>query len=83
MKMKRCKACQKTGKFNSASHSEYIYSTRSSTIMIKLCYEHSVEFFKTGQINFVNKYGPDFIDKDLLKAEPEKKKDYFDFNSFT
>lgn len=37
-----------------------IYGSRDRSLSILLCYNHSVELFKTGQTNFMMKYKPNF-----------------------
>jgi hypothetical protein len=61
MKDKRCFICKYQGKMNVDTSSNELYGQRDKTLSILLCYTHSVELFKTGQTNFMQKYRPNFI----------------------
>ena len=42
------------------THVNHIYSQNGENLKINLCWSHSVEFFKLGQVSFFNKYTEDF-----------------------
>lgn len=60
MKDKRCFICKYQGKQNVDTSFNQIYGERDRSLSILLCYNHSVELFKTGQTNFMIKYRPNF-----------------------
>ena len=81
--MRICNICKDHGKHLAADCQDVIYHPRSEPTVINLCYNHSVELFKTGQTNFVSKYKPDTISKDFNFKEPNNPlSNYFVFNSF-
>jgi hypothetical protein len=80
--MKNCVACQSVGVDSPGEHKDFVYGTRKGSTTIRLCYGHSVEFFKTGQSNFVLKYR-DTVDDDLGSKDTGKPlNNYFAFHSF-
>lgn len=61
MKDKRCFICKFQCKMtDNNTHMNYIYSHTGEDIHINLCWAHSVEFFKLGQVSFFHKYKEDF-----------------------
>ncbi len=61
MKDKRCFICKFKGNISEHNtHVNYIYSQSGEDIRINLCWGHSVEFFKMGQVSFFLKYKSDF-----------------------
>ncbi len=81
--MRKCMICKNLGKHVAAEYEDVIYNPRSEPSFINLCYNHSVELFKTGQINFVSKYRPDAFVSDYSHKEViNPLSNYFVFNSF-
>lgn len=61
MKDKRCFICKfKSHLTDNNTHVNHIYSQTGENIKINLCWSHSVEFFKLGQVKFFIKYKADF-----------------------
>lgn len=60
MKDKRCFICKYQGKIELDTYANEIYGQRDKNLSILLCYTHSIELFKTGQIKFMAKYKPNF-----------------------
>lgn len=50
-----CKIC-KDDKKKGLYHSQ-VFTRGGSTMILRLCREHDIEFFKMGQIRFMAKYG--------------------------
>ena len=61
MKDKRCFICKYHGITNQQTSRECIFRSNKN-LSILLCYNHSVELFKTGQTKFMAKYRPDFME---------------------
>lgn len=55
----KCLICKFKGKSTLSSTMSTIYQ-RGQNQHIPLCYSHSVEFFKSGQVKFMLKYQRDF-----------------------
>ncbi len=55
----KCLVCKFHGKNTPSVAASTIYQARQNQ-QIHLCYSHSVEFFKMGQVKFVLKYKNDF-----------------------
>jgi hypothetical protein len=69
----KCLICKFHGKNTPSVSTSTIYQA-SQNQYIHLCYSHSVEFFKMGQVKFVLKYQHDFREhglssKDLLRNQ--------------
>lgn len=62
MKDKRCFVCKYMQKqtLSSSSGMNNIYDSLGQTVNIPLCYSHSIELFKHGQVNFIAKYEDNF-----------------------
>lgn len=61
MKDKRCFICKFQGKVaDNNTHINHIHAQNGEDIKINLCWSHSVEFFKMGQVGFFHKYRSDF-----------------------
>jgi hypothetical protein len=72
MNNEKCLVCKFHGKSSPSVSASTIYQSRQNQ-RIHLCYSHSVEFFKMGQVKFMLKYQHDFqehgfSDKDLFQA---------------
>lgn len=81
--MRKCIACSSEGKSSPAQYTDQVYGKSSGSTSIRLCYSHSVEFFKTGQTNFVIKYNAGAIEEDLKKQERKSSiSSYFSFGAF-
>lgn len=82
--MKKCMVCKNLGKNVAAECVDVIYHAHSEPSGIYLCYNHSVELFKTGQTNFVSKYKPyEIVSSDHSPTSVVNPlKNYFVFNSF-
>ncbi len=81
--MRICNVCKNQGKHLAAEHKDVIYHPRSEPSVILLCYNHSVELFKSGQANFVTKYKPDVVAQNFSYRETtDPLSNYFVFNSF-
>lgn len=81
--MRICNVCKNQGKHLAADYEDVIYHPRSETTVIHLCYNHSVELFKTGQTNFVTKYKPEAVVQDFnYKQAANPLGNFFVFNSF-
>lgn len=78
-----CEACQNIGVYNSGHHLDSIFKANSQAQMIRLCYGHSVELWKIGQRNFINKYGENLIDNSFRPEKNSRLKNYFVFSSFS
>lgn len=50
-----CKIC-KDDKKKGLYHSQ-VFTRSGTTVVLRLCREHDIEFFKMGQIRFMAKYG--------------------------
>lgn len=86
MKDKRCFLCKYSGEQELSTGESVLYGRKGKTFSIKLCYNHGVELFKIGQINFTLKYSHHFQerygvneDDDLVNLFTTKSKDAFDF----
>lgn len=61
MKDKRCFICKfQRNLTEHSTHVNHIYAQNGDDISINLCWSHSVEFFKLGQVSFFIKYKADF-----------------------
>ena len=58
-KNEKCLVCKFQGRPNKAASLSTIYQAGQNHY-IHLCYSHSVEFFKIGQVKFMVKYRDDF-----------------------
>lgn len=62
---KYCLICQKTGKKsdeNTPAFREILYLHKSEPYSLSFCYLHSVEYFLSGQANFLAKYNQQIVD---------------------
>jgi hypothetical protein len=75
MKEKTCLVCKHTGHLHAAVGRDAVYQHNGNQCFIDLCYHHSVEFFKTGQKKFIDKYQPTFLG--LLNIEGPNEKSWF------
>jgi uncharacterized protein YktA (UPF0223 family) len=82
MKTKVCEACKQIGKDTTGHHVEEIYHLLSAPTYIRLCYSHSVELFKSGQVSFYSRYKMDVPVKVTGKELFESFHNYFGLNSF-
>lgn len=62
MSDKRCFVCKYMQKqiLSTPSDRNLIYDSRGQSVNIPLCYSHSIELFKRGQVNFISKYEDNF-----------------------
>jgi hypothetical protein len=56
MKDNRCYICEDHHENNPHFSNDSIYDTSGGSMTIPLCYSHSIELFKTGQITFLAKH---------------------------
>lgn len=79
MKNKVCTVCKDAGKLSFAEgDSDLIYQKHGKAQSIRLCYYHSVEFFKIGQLKFVFKYDISILD-DVYAKKNGGLSDYFNY----
>lgn len=65
---------------NVDTSSSQIYGQRDRSLSILLCYNHSVELFKTGQTHFMQKYRANF--SGFYGVEDDKQAmNFFNFRS--
>jgi hypothetical protein len=64
MDIKECEVCSSAGRISFAEDVGHVYQENGKSQSIDLCYYHSVELFKIGQLKFIMKHGF----KDLTKA---------------
>lgn len=62
MKDKRCFICKYKGHTNTETYVNEIYEPRGRSLIIPLCYNHTIDLFKIGQTNFIVKHRPNFSD---------------------
>jgi hypothetical protein len=62
MKDERCFICKFKGLTKTETYSSEIYQPRGRSLTIPLCYDHSIDLFKMGQVNFIVKHKPNFTD---------------------
>ena len=62
MKDKRCFICKYEGKINLETQPNQLFGDKKFSQIISLCYSHSVELFKNGQVNFTVKYKANFTE---------------------
>jgi hypothetical protein len=55
-----CEACKNVGRYNSGNCLDSVYLNQTKHVL-RLCYAHSVELFKSGQMQFVNRYHRDLL----------------------
>lgn len=82
MTTKYCEACKALDQHNIGFHLDTIYQPGGYPAIIRLCYIHSVELFKTGQTSFMHKYRPSMPEKEIPRKEADPLQDYFVFNAF-
>jgi hypothetical protein len=56
MKDNRCFVCKYNQDHVKKYTDDYIYDSKGKPVTLPLCYGHSIEFFKIGQISFVVKH---------------------------
>ncbi len=56
MKDNRCFICKYKQENNSHFSNDSIYDSTGASMTIPLCYSHSIELFKSGQITFLAKH---------------------------
>ena len=56
MKDNRCFICKFKQDSTLKSHDDMIYDAKGNQMALPLCYNHSVELFKTGQKSFLTKH---------------------------
>jgi hypothetical protein len=86
MKDKRCFLCKYSGAQEVATTETILYGKKGKLHKIKLCYNHGVELFKIGQMNFTLKYSHHFQERfgmtdeeELVNLFTKRAKDIFDF----
>jgi hypothetical protein len=86
MKDKRCFLCKYAGVHEMGTAENVLYGKKGKFHHINLCYNHGVELFKIGQINFTVKYSHHFQgrygvneDEEVVNLFTRKSKDVFDF----
>ncbi len=77
-----CEACLALGMDNVGEHIDSFFFGSGNSVMVKLCYNHSIELFKFGQKHFLSKYPTDIPHRssDDTRSQ-ERLKNYFIFNS--
>jgi hypothetical protein len=76
-----CEACLALGMDNVGEHIDTFFFGRGNPVMVRLCYNHSIELFKFGQKHFISKYPTDIPDRVFDEGKsPERLKNYFVFN---
>lgn len=83
MNDKMCFTCKHQGKIRLGPHLDIIYHKgRGEHTYIHQCYNHSVELFKMGQRNFLEKYNPHFVGYDFLEKPTNTYNNFFPFTTF-
>jgi hypothetical protein len=65
---KICLICKFYGRITRGNHADVIFQ-RQNELKIHLCYGHSVDFFKNGQVPFIEKYRQVFQGYELLSEK--------------
>jgi len=76
MKSNKCVACKSLGKNRDGLVENVIWGKKNKCLSITLCYIHSLELFKTGQVRFLEIYKGSVETKDL---EDKSRSNVFSF----
>lgn len=71
MKDNRCFICKFNNEETLKANDDVIYDKTGNAKSLPLCYNHSVEFFKSGQKAFVMKYKNIFVGKFGIESDME------------
>ncbi len=71
MNDKRCFLCKYQGVNNTETHSNEIYRSCGKVFELLLCYGHTIDLFRMGQVKFIQKHKMNFseyfgLDEDQL-----------------
>lgn len=61
MKDNRCFVCKYCQEQTPSTNHDFIFDGKGNSKPLPLCYNHSVELYKTGQKNFLNTYRTIFL----------------------